>query len=104
MATILAALVTIAKETTQVDPEPLLIELTSISSSISLQSPSLRALAVQAASRIAQALCFESPRHLLTAYLPSLVESWLTGKKPKNLTDFPYHMLECDSFTQFLQR
>eukprot|EP00026_Physarum_polycephalum_P000025 Phypoly_transcript_00025.p1 GENE.Phypoly_transcript_00025~~Phypoly_transcript_00025.p1 ORF type:complete len:3119 (+),score=637.15 Phypoly_transcript_00025:93-9449(+) len=103
IATILAALVTIAKETPQTDPEPLLIELCNISSSIAQQSPSLRALATQAATRIARAMCTESPRQLLTSHFASLVESWLTGKKPKSLTDFPYHMLECDNFTQFLQ-
>lgn len=104
IATILAALVTIAKETAQTDPEPLLNELCDISSTIASQSPPLRELAMQAATQIARAMYTESPQQLLTSHLASLVESWLAGAKPKNLTDFPFFLLACDSLTQFLQK
>lgn len=108
MATIFAALVAIANETYKSDPAALLRELCVIASlhaqdSAQSNSHAFRALATQAATRIALALGMSLPRHLIESHLAQSLASWLSEQK-RALTDFPFFLLECDSFSQFLQR
>ncbi len=103
IATILAAYVAIASTATRTDAEPILHAMCDVISLPTQQTPHARALAIQAASRIALSVHMGSPRALFVYHLPVLLAAWFSSVPPKTLKDFPFHILECDSLVQFLK-
>lgn len=103
LVTFLAALVSIARETSRSDPASILRELCVVAaSSAARQSAATRALTMQAATRIAQILRIASLKALFEEYLSLLLSAWFNASQ--SLEDFPFYMLGCDDLTQFLQR
>ncbi len=51
---------------------------------------------------IAQAMSVTSPRALLEENLPTLLAGWENDKK--KLSNFPFYLLECESFVRFLEK